>query len=124
MGSGHTASTQPELGSNVDPTPPAALSLAMRPFGINSNPGDPRLIAMAEQGVTTETVIAACETARTSKPGEAIGTGYVVAIIERWAREASELKATGATQLHQANGQGAPEKFDPVAYVNRNRIKS
>ncbi|KQQ94979.1 YdaU family protein [Massilia sp. Leaf139] len=96
----HRASTQPELGAGEgqEPTPVGALSIAMRGFGIMSNPGDPRLMAIAAQGVTPETVKAACEQAKRSKPNEPIGPAYVFAILERWAKEASDLNAAGATR--------------------------
>jgi uncharacterized protein YdaU (DUF1376 family) len=96
----HRASTQPELGAggSVEPTPVGVLSMTMRGFGIMSNPGDPRLMAIADQGVTAETVKAACEQAKRSKPNEPIGPAYVIAILERWAKEASELNAAGATR--------------------------
>jgi uncharacterized protein YdaU (DUF1376 family) len=124
---GDRASTQPELGApeGVEPTPVGLLSQAMRAFGINGNPGDLRLIALADQGVSVETMRAACEAAKKAKPNESIPPAYVLSIVERWAKEAATLNATGATQPQQANGHAyAPvEKFNPTAYVNRNRIK-
>lgn len=120
---GDRASDQPELRA-VEPTDPGQLSIVMRRFGISSNPGDLRLIALAEQGVSTDSVQAACEAAKKAKPDEAIPAAYVLAILERWAKDAAELNAAGATppQPQQVNGQ--PVKFNPTAYVNRNRIKS
>jgi len=106
----HRASTQPELsaGQGVEPTPVGALSMAMRSFGVMSNPADPRLMAIADQGVTAETVKAACEQAKRSKPNEPIGPAYVIAILERWAKEASELKATGAAKPAAAGSAAQP----------------
>ena len=72
------------------------LSIAMRAGGINCQPGDPRLIELANQGVHTETVAAACLQAKTSKPGEKVSLGYVVAILTRWAKEARDLNVQGA----------------------------
>lgn len=97
---GHRASAQPELraGEGIEPTPAGLLSMTMRGFGIMSNPGDPRLMAIAGQGVSVETVKAACEDAKRSKPNEPIGPAYVFAILERWAKEAGELKASGAAR--------------------------
>jgi uncharacterized protein YdaU (DUF1376 family) len=120
-----TASTQPELGAvdRPDPTAAGALSKAMRDTGIMAQPADPRLIALAEQGVQPETVAAACQAARQSRPDEAIRPGYVFAILERWAKDASTMQAAGAAEPRQANGHAVPEKFNPTAYVNRNRIK-
>jgi uncharacterized protein YdaU (DUF1376 family) len=119
---GDRASDQPESRA-VEPTDPGQLSIVMRRFGIASNPGDLRLLALAEQGVSTDSVQAACEAAKKAKPDEAIPAAYVLAILERWAKDAAELNAAGATppQPQQVNGQ--PVKFNPTAYVNRNRIK-
>lgn len=96
----HTASTQPELrvGEGADPSPVGLLSQAMRAFGINGNPGDLRLLALADQGVSAETVQAACEAAKKAKPNEPIPPAYVLTILERWAKEAAELNARGAAQ--------------------------
>ncbi|MDK6077921.1 YdaU family protein [Massilia varians] len=118
---GNTASTQPGLGAVEGAATAAELSGAMIRAGISAQSGDPRLIALAAQGVSVETVQAACAEAKVSKPGEAIKPGYVFAILERWSAEASKLRANGAAPT--APGRpGQPEKFDPVAYVNRNRI--
>lgn len=72
------------------------LSIAMRKSGVQTQPADPRLIALAEQGITPETVEAACTEAKRSKPNETIGLGYVAKILERWAKDASALNAKGA----------------------------
>ncbi|MEH6435798.1 DUF1376 domain-containing protein [Massilia sp. DD77] len=122
----HPATTQPELRVvlGAEPTSAGALSMAMRRFGINSSPGDLRLIALANQGITVDTVNAACEAAKKSKPDEAIPPAYVFSIVERWAKDAAELRATGAAQPHQVSHlNGQPPKFDPLASVNRNRVK-
>lgn len=97
LGSDHRASAPPELGA-VDPTPAGLLSKAMRAFGIGSNSGDPRLLALAAQGVSVETMTAACEEAKRVKRDEPIPPGFVFSILERWAKEAAGLNATGATQ--------------------------
>jgi uncharacterized protein YdaU (DUF1376 family) len=75
---------------------PGEISKAMRSAGVPSQPADPRIIAIAAQGVSLETVESACAEARKAKPNESIGVGYVVAIIERWAREAAAIQAQGA----------------------------
>lgn len=72
------------------------ISIALRKAGVSSQPADPRLMALAEQGVGLETVEAACAEAKKAKPDERISVPYVLAIIERWAREAASLKAKGA----------------------------
>lgn len=75
---------------------PGQISKTMRTAGVMATPADPRVIALAEQGVSLETVQAACEEAKQSKPGEVIGIGYVAAILQRWAKEASAINAKGA----------------------------
>jgi len=46
--------------------------------------------------VSVDTVVAACEEAKRSKPNERIGPVYVFRILERWATEAAQLRASGA----------------------------
>jgi uncharacterized protein YdaU (DUF1376 family) len=75
---------------------PGEISKAMRAGGVQSQPADPRIIALSQQGVTVETVQAACAEAKAAKPNESIGVGYVVAIIQRWAKEAASIQAAGA----------------------------
>jgi hypothetical protein len=127
MDSGPAASAQPELnaGETSPPGSAAALSIVMRRFGISSNPGDLRLIALAEKGVTPETMQAACEEAKRAKRDAAVSPGFVFSILDRWAKEASGMQAAGATPPRQHNGHAytPAEKFNPTAYVNRNRIK-
>jgi hypothetical protein len=108
---GHRASAQPELSAEpINPTPVAHLSKAMRDLGIMGQPADPRLIAFADQGISVETIRAACEDAKRSKPNERIAPAYVFAILERWAREAADLNATGA----------APPRASPRQAANAN----
>jgi hypothetical protein len=73
------------------------LSIAARGFGVQCHGANPLLLELAEQGVTPETMTAACEDARKSKgEGVTFSLGYVVGIIKRWSQEASQLQATGA----------------------------
>jgi hypothetical protein len=101
----HSAATQPELGEQApvaraddDPALHVQLSIAMRRAGIDSQPADPRLIALAEQGVTPQTVAAACAEAKQAKPGERVGVAYVVAILNRWSADAAKVNAGHANQ--------------------------
>ncbi|SNT33619.1 Uncharacterized conserved protein YdaU, DUF1376 family [Noviherbaspirillum humi] len=75
---------------------PGEISKAMRAAGVPSQPHDPRILKLAEQGVSAATVSAACADARESRPNESIGVGYIVAIINRWAKDASSIAAAGA----------------------------
>jgi len=87
-------------------TSAADLSIAMRKKGVQTQPADPRLIELAAQGVSVEVVEAACDVAIKAKPNETIGIGYVLKILERWAREAAELKAGGAMPNARASPVG------------------
>jgi hypothetical protein len=91
--------------AHASPNPAAQLSIAMRTAGIESQPADPRLIALAEQGVTPETVAAACAEAKQAKPGERIGVAYVVAILNRWSADAGKVAAGGANQARASPRQ-------------------
>jgi uncharacterized protein YdaU (DUF1376 family) len=80
------------------------ISKAMRENGIDSQPAHPSIIALAQQGVSIETIKAACVEATKAKPNERIGVGYVVAILQRWAKEVAKVNATGARPpQHQSN---------------------
>lgn len=88
------------------------LSIAMRSNGIDSQPADPRLIALAEQGVTPETVAAACQEAKRAKPGQRIGVAYVAAILTTWATDAAKVQAGGANDRRPAGAPALNEKFN------------
>lgn len=66
------------------------LCAAMRRNSIEAQPGDPRVIAAADAGVTIATIEAACGEAHDSKPGKRVPAGYVLSIAERWTREAGQ----------------------------------
>lgn len=97
-----TSSHTPDLkteGTKHAPVEPASgrakptdLTTAMRKHSVAAQPGDPRIIAAADAGVTVEAVEAACAEAKDAKPGERISAGYVIAIAERWTREAATPK--------------------------------
>lgn len=80
------------------------LSIAMRKCGVMTQPANPVLHALAEQGVSPDTVTAACEEAKRAKPGEQVGPGYVFKILERWAKDAAALKVAGATAPKSTGG--------------------
>lgn len=82
-------------GTPCEAARPSELSAAMRKHSIEAQPGDPRVIAAAEAGVTVETIDAACAEAKSSKPGERIKAGYVLSIAERWTRDAAAPRPAG-----------------------------
>lgn len=83
------------------------LALAMRAAGVDARPGDPRIMALAHQGISPETVSAACEEAKRARPDERIGPAYVVRIVERWAKDAALIAAHGAVAHGKAGHGGA-----------------
>ena len=72
------------------------LSIAFRKAGMPTQPADPRLLALVEQGISVDTALAACAEAKKSKPNGGIGIGYVVSILKRWASEAKAMQVAGA----------------------------
>jgi uncharacterized protein YdaU (DUF1376 family) len=83
---------------------PTALAVAMRRAGVEANGAHPAVIALAEQGVAVETVVAACREACQRKPGERVPVTYVARVLESWAKKAAELRVHGA----QAPPTGRP----------------
>ena len=88
-----TPSTGPGAGS----TPAASLAIEARRHGVQCQSADPRVIALAVAGVTPETLGAACDEAKRSKPGERIGIGLVAAIVTRWEKQAAGVKGSAGT---------------------------
>ncbi len=93
------------VGTDSATCSPAQLTAAMRPYGINANPGDMRIVALASQGVTVASVQAACEKAKQTKPSESIPPGYVFSILEAWAKKAKEMNVQGAKPPSTRNDQ-------------------
>nr|WP_249207047.1 DUF1376 domain-containing protein [Burkholderia cenocepacia] len=88
-----TETVNPSVRTDVGGEPrvavrPADLSAAMRRHSIETHPGDPRVIAAAEAGMTVETIEAACVEAKASDPTGRIKAGFVLKIAERWTAEA------------------------------------
>ncbi|ACC72566.1 hypothetical protein Bphy_3412 [Paraburkholderia phymatum STM815] len=89
------------------PTPsgPATITLAMRKAHISgAQPSNPRIIALAEQGVTPEAVNDACEEAHRVHPDESIPVAYVCTILERWQREPQRSNGHGRAYGHASSG--------------------
>ncbi|KVP11981.1 hypothetical protein WJ85_17270 [Burkholderia ubonensis] len=90
-----TETLKPQVLTDVGGAPrasvrPADLSAAMRRHSIEAHPGDPRIIAAAEGGMTVETIDAACVEAKASDPTGRIKAGFVIAIAQRWAADAAK----------------------------------
>lgn len=86
------------IESASDPKPAVTLAVALRKAGVSVNAANPQIIALAEQGVSVETALAAVEEAKKSKPDERIALGYIVKILERWSKEAQQIDVRGATK--------------------------
>lgn len=95
---------QPENPEPAHAVTAADLSIAMRKFGARTQPANPILIALAEQGVTPGTITAACEEAKKAKPGEEVSLGYVAGILKRWSSDAAALKVAGAAAPKSSGG--------------------
>lgn len=80
---------------------PADISAAMRRHSIEAQPGDPRIIAAAEAGITVETIEAACAEAKSSDPEGRIKPGFVLSIAQRWTADAAKPRPV-------ANARGSP----------------
>ncbi|MBR7792321.1 hypothetical protein KDM87_06885 [Undibacterium sp. FT147W] len=119
-----THSTMPPSADDAtgvqSPSSAVALSIQFRKNGVRTQAANPVLHKLAEQGVTSEVVQAACDEAKATKGNEPFSLGYVVAILDRWAREQSHLQAAGASPSIRQTGQ----KFNPTVYVNQNRVAS
>lgn len=90
--------------SSGDGTVPGALSRALREHGVLSNPMEPRLIALAEAGITPAQASAAAAEAREAKGQNArIPPAYVYAILERWIAEPATRPAAAHDPVAVAN---------------------
>ncbi|WP_250481875.1 hypothetical protein [Caballeronia sp. NCTM5] len=113
IGSNSASGESEEIAPAKSETRAVDLSVAMRSYGIQSNPSDPRLQALAEQGVTADTVRAAAEEAKRTKPNERISPAYVVAIVQRWADDAARISAAGAqVPMRAPAGQNRQEALE------------
>jgi len=90
-----TMSHRTDAAEPSAPVRPGELSAAMRRHSIEAQPGDPRIIAAAAAGITVETVEAACAEAKSSDPAGRIKAGFVLAIAERWTRDAAAPRPAG-----------------------------
>ncbi|WP_050465114.1 YdaU family protein [Herbaspirillum autotrophicum] len=72
------------------------ICIAMRPYGINANPGHLAIIELAAQGVLLTTLHEACRQAKAKKPNEAIPPNFVIGFIRNWAADAAAMNVAGA----------------------------
>jgi hypothetical protein len=84
-------------------SPAVQLAIAAREAGVPCQGSDPRLIALAEQGVAVPTLLAAIAEAVGAKGG-AVSLGYVVAVLNTWAAQAAKVLANGAAQPMRGGG--------------------
>ncbi|GJH00249.1 hypothetical protein [Paraburkholderia terrae] len=112
-------------GPGVQPSGAVQLSIAARAFGVQCHGANPMLIELAEQGITPETMTAACADARKSKgEGVPFSLGYVVGIIKRWSQEASQLQATGAQPPRVTKGQAIEQSNRDAVEEAARRIEA
>jgi hypothetical protein len=112
-----TVNTPPPPAAPPDPAAPptpagvggelvnaAQLATVLQAFGINAGSGQPQLVALAAQGITPETVKAACEEAKRTRPKDSISIGYVLGVLRRWKAEADKLDLAGTGAPKPAAG--------------------
>ena len=73
---------------------PSDISSVLRRYGIQGNPQNPKIMALADHRIRIGTISAACQLARDRKPNERIPANYVIAILEGWVREAENAGET------------------------------
>lgn len=95
------------------------LSAAMRKHGILAQGSDPRVVKAAENGITPETVDAACLEAKAAKPDERITAGYVLAIAERWTAEAEKPAPIRANGRHKSVHEDRADAYAILTGKNR-----
>ncbi|AET91068.1 hypothetical protein BYI23_B004610 [Burkholderia sp. YI23] len=101
---------------------PAELSAAMRRFSIDAQPGDPRIVAAAEAGISVETIEAACAEAKASDPVGRIKAGFVIAIAQRWTADAAKPRTFSRTTQTRSYHD---DRADTIAgLTGRNRHES
>lgn len=99
---------------------PAELSAAMRRHSIEAQPGDPRIIAAAENGITVETVEAACAEAKRKKQGQRANAGFVLSIADSWTQQAAAPRPPARSS--PTNRSYHDERADTIAgLTGRNR---
>lgn len=100
-------------GQQVERATPVDLCKVMRSHGIEAQPADPRIIALAEQGATCSEVEYACIKAKTTLPaGQRIKAGYVIGTVTGLANDAAKVRAQGATPSGQTHKTAAQQKLE------------
>jgi len=100
------------------PSAPALIAMTMRKYSINANPAHPTILAIAEQGVSVETVDVCCKETREAKPNETISVGYIAKKLEGWSASAQRLQVSGAEKGAQPSNRKPSRHsgFDQVDY--------
>lgn len=82
-----------------------AICVGLRRSGVQVSPHQLQVQELAKQvdagALAVETILAAGEEARSSKPNERIGIGLVTAILTSWATKAKAMNVAGARQPSQ-----------------------
>ena len=100
------------------PSVAAQISMAMRKYSIQANPAHPTILAIAEQGVSVETVDACCKETREAKPNETISVAYIAKKLEGWRASAQKVQVAGAEKgVQPANRKPSRHSgFDQIDY--------
>ncbi|WP_114810823.1 hypothetical protein [Paraburkholderia kururiensis] len=106
----------------IDSSAAAKLAIALRAAGINCAVAHPKIQMLAEQGVSVETAVAAAEYATAAKEGEKVSLGYVVKVLESWAKSASTPTVAGAKAPAAKAKYGAWWLSDSTALSVANQV--
>lgn len=84
------------------PSASAQVSMVLRRHSIDATPFHPSVIALAEQGISLETLEACCAEARKAKPNESLSVAYIVKKLEGWKAQAATVDVRGVQQKPKA----------------------
>lgn len=87
-----------ELVEKQKPTKAAEISKVFRENGISTNPGDPRIIALANKGVPLETIRAVIAYGKEKKPNARLDIAYFLKVLDGWNEQAGKIKANSKTR--------------------------
>lgn len=96
----------------------ALLCKVLRHAGVQVQPGNPDFRSWVGSGLTEAEALAAVEIARATKPApESLPWAYLAKVLETQRQRAGAPKPPTPSQ----NAPPGSTRFDPLAYVNRNR---
>lgn len=105
---------EPDGDEPRKPSQAAVLSAAFKTGNVwGATPANPRIIALAEAGVTPEAVADVCAYAHASLPGERVPVKWALTTLEGWQRE-GRLSVDVPARANGTNGHAPPRPLTPV----------